>query len=168
MSGSDSTYTAIFGDGGTVLERVLLAIINAHTDAESEGRQRERLEAAMVALIGSATPNRRNMDKAVLFMIRERQKDVCDFEMRSFRSRADMPMCAVRSVSELASIAARKVMGCTTNAEVQATASVLCDLFRNHGKAYGAEPDYAREALEAEAVKRICDELAEWNVRTKL
>jgi hypothetical protein len=158
MSGSDSTYAA-------VLERVLLAIINAHTDAESEGRQRERLEAAMVALIGSVTPNRRNMHKAVLFMIRERQKDVCDFEMRSFRSCAEVSRGVMRSVSELASTAARKVMGCTTAAEVQATASILCDLFR--GKAYGEEPDHVRETLEVEAVQRLCNEFAEWGVPTR-
>lgn len=56
MSGSDSTYAAIFGDGASVLERVLLAIIEAHTTLETEGRQGERLEAAMTALIGPVTP----------------------------------------------------------------------------------------------------------------
>jgi len=167
MSGSDSTTPVFATHDATVLERVLLAIINAHTDAESDGHQQERLAAAMTALVGHATPDRRNMDKAVLFMVRERQKDVCNFEMRSLRSHADVPMCAVRSVSELASIAARKVMGCTTPVGVQATASVLCDLFRNRGNAYSVEPGHVREALEADAVQRICDELAEWDVRTK-
>ena len=51
MSVSDSTYLADFGDGNTVLERVLLAVINAHTTGETEGHKAERLQMAMMALI---------------------------------------------------------------------------------------------------------------------
>lgn len=40
--------------GATVLERLLLAIINAHTTPETEGSQRGRLRAAATALIGPA------------------------------------------------------------------------------------------------------------------
>lgn len=40
--------------GATVLERLLLAIINAHTTPETEACQRGRLRVAVTALIGPA------------------------------------------------------------------------------------------------------------------
>ncbi len=46
MSGSDSTYHAMFGDGSSVLEHVLLAIIEAHSTPETSGSQQRRLETA--------------------------------------------------------------------------------------------------------------------------
>lgn len=168
MSGSGSTYVTAFGGCTSVLERVLLAIINAHTTDDTEGRQAERLEAAMTALIGPAVREGQDMERALLFMVRQRQKDICDFELRALRSCMHGPMRARRSVLELASLAAREVMGCTSVADVQATASVLCEMFRSRGKAYDVEPDHVREALESEAVQRLCDELAEWNVPNRL
>lgn len=164
MSVSDSTYTATFGDGASVLERVLLAIINAHTTDEAEGCQAERLQAAMTALIGSAMSDRHDMDKALLFIMRQRQKDICDFEMRTLRSCSGASVNAVRSVPELAKLAAREVLGCTTATEVKANASVLGEMFRKRGTVYGLEPDHMRQALEAEAVRKILGELAEWDV----
>jgi hypothetical protein len=166
MSVSDSTYGAAFGDGASVLERVLLAIINAHTTDATEGRQAERLQAAMGALIGA--PNGHNIERALLFMGRHRQRDICDVEMHALRSYAGAPKCATRTVPELATLAAREVMGCTAAVEVQATARVLCEIFRKRGNAYGLAPDNVQEALEAEAVQRFCDELAEWDVPTRL
>lgn len=168
MSVSDPTYLAAFGGSPSVLERLLLAIINAHTTSETEGHKAERLQMAMTALIGPAARDEQDMERALLFMVRQRQKDICDFEMRALRSSAGGPMRAPRSVSELASLAARYVMGRTSAAEVQATASILCEIFRKNGNNYGAELDNVREAREAEAVQRLCGELAEWDVPTRL
>lgn len=168
MSVSDPTYLGAFGGSPSVLERVLLAIINAHTTSETEGHKAERLQMAMTALIGPAARDEKDMERALLFMERQRQKDICDFEMHALRSFADGPMRAPRSVSELASMAARDVMGRKSIAEVQATASVLCGVFRNRGTACNVEQDYAQEALEIEAVQRLCAELAEWDVPNRL
>lgn len=167
MSVDDSTYRADFGDSSTVLERVLLAIIDAHTDAESEGCQQERLDAAMVALIGPAKQAGHDLERALQFMARQRQRDICDVEMRALRSCSVAPIGAVRTVPELAHLAAREVMGCTSAADVQETARVLCEMFRRRDKINYGEPDHVRDALEAEAVQRLCDELAEWNVPTR-
>lgn len=166
MSVSCSTYVTAYGGGNTVLERVLLAIINAHTTDATEGRQAERLQTAMTALIGPAARDGQDMERALLFMRRHRQRDVCDVEMQALRLCA--PSCATRTVRELATLAAREVMGCTTAGEVQATADVLCEVFRKRGNAYDVASDHVQEALEAEAVQRLCDELAEWDVPTRL
>lgn len=163
MSVNDSTCRADFGDGSTVLERVLLAIINAHTTDKTEGRQQARLDAAMVALVGPATQVGHDLERALYFMARHRQRDVCDVEMRALRSCSCAPVGATRTVQELASLAAREVMGCTSAADVQETARVLCEKFRRRGKVNDVEPDHVRDALETEAVQRIIGELAEWD-----
>lgn len=168
MSGSGSTYVAAFSGGTSVLERVLLAIINAHTTDATEGRQAERLQTAMTALIGPAERDGQDVERALLFMRRQRQRDVCDLEMQALRSCAGFLTCATRTVPELATLAAREILGCISAGEVQATASVLCEMFRKHGDNYGAELDNVRQALEAEAVQRLCDELSEWDVPTRL
>src|SRR5690554_6075215 len=111
MSVNDSTCRADFGDGSTVLERVLLAIINAHTTSETEGRQQERLDAAMMALIGPATQFGHDLERALQFMARQRQRDICNIEMRALRSCAVAPIGAARTVPELAKLAACEVMG---------------------------------------------------------
>lgn len=164
MSVNGSTYRADFGDGSTVLERVLLAIINAHTTSETEGHRQERLGAAMAALLGPATQVGHNLERALQFMARQRQRDICDAEMRALRSCSVAPIGAARTVPELADLAAREVMGCTSAADVQETARVLCEMFRRCRKVNDVEPDHARETLEAEAVQRIIGELAEWEV----
>lgn len=168
MSGSDSPTPAIVIHGATVLERVLLAIINAHTTSETEGRQTERLETAMRALIGPATPSERDMEQALLFMTRLRQKDACDYEMGALRLCSDVRPRTVRSVPELATQAAREIMGCTHPGKIQATARALCGMYRRRGKLHAVAYDDVREALEAEAVQRLCNELAEWDVSTRL
>ena len=165
MSGSDSTYAANFGNGASVLERVLLAIIEEHTTLETEGRQGERLEAAMTALIGPVTPRECGMERALLYMARQRQKDVCDLEMAAMRLCGDVRPRAARSVSALATLAAREILGITAADEVQATAAVLCDMFRRRGMVDAVERDHVWVALEAEAVRRILDELAEWTIQ---
>lgn len=95
MSASDPTTittTAQAEYGATVLEQMLLAIINAHTTPETEGSQHRRLGVAMTALIGPAQ---------------------CAYLPRA------------------------------------------------------PEDAYFHDILEAEAVQRLCDELAEWDVPTK-
>lgn len=164
MSVNDSTYRANFGDGSTVLERVLLAIINAHTTGETEGRQQERLDAAMAALVGPVTRAEHDLEHALQFMARQRQRDICDVEMRALRPCSLAPIGAARTVPELADLAAREVLGCTAADDVQEAARILCEMFRRRGKSKHSEPDHARETLEAEAVQRIIGELAEWEV----
>ncbi|WP_162783669.1 hypothetical protein [Devosia naphthalenivorans] len=164
MSVSDSTYRATLGDGTSVLERVLLAIINAHTTGKTEGRQQERLDAAMVALIGPATRVEHDLERALHFMARHRQRDICDVEMRALRSCSVATIGTAQTVPELANLAAREVMGCTRATDVQETARVLCEMFRRRDKVNDVEPDHVREALEREAMRRILDELAEWDV----
>ena len=168
MSGSGSTYVTAYGGGSTVLERVLLAIINAHTTDATEGRQAERLQTAMTALIGPAARDVQDMERALLFMRRQRQREICDVEMQALRLCAGAPRFATRTVAELATLAAREVLGCATAGEVRTTAIVLCEMFRKHGNNYSAEIDNVRQALEAEAVQRLCDELSEWDVPTRL
>lgn len=152
--------------GTTVLERVLLAIINAHTTPETEGCERERLSAAMMALVGSRTSAGDGYDDALLFMARQRQRDVCDYEMSGLRGGADAGRSRIRSNMELAKLAAHEVLGCTTS-DIRTVASRLCEMFSRQG-IHAVEPDYVQEALETEAVKRLCDELAEWDVPTRL
>lgn len=164
MSGSDSTYAAIFGDGTSVLERVLLAIIEAHTTQETEGRQAERLQAAIVALIGPVTPRECDMERALLYMARQRQKDACDLEMDALRSCSNDPPRAARSVSKLATLAAREVLGCTTREDVRYATRTLCNLYRSRRNTYAMEYNSVEDALETEAVGRIWAELAEWGV----
>jgi hypothetical protein len=168
MSVNDSTYRAIFGDGTSVLERVLLAIINAHTTDETEGHQQERLDAAMVALIGPATQVGHDFERALHFMARHRQRDTCDLEMTSLQFCGSVQPRAARSVPELATAATREILGIFAADEKQATARVLCEMFRLRGKVHAVVHDHVRDALEAEAVQRLCNELAEWDVTTRL
>ena len=164
MSVSDSTYRTTLGDRTNVLERVLMAIIKAHTTGVTEDRQAERLQTAITALIGPTARDDQDVEQALLFMVRQRQKDICDVEMHALRSCAGAPRCAPRTILELAMLAAREVLGCTTAGEAQAIARALSKIFRKRNSACDAEPDYVREALEAEAVQRIIDELEEWDV----
>lgn len=152
--------------GATVLERVLLAIIRAHTTPETEGREAERFSAAVMALVGSRTSARDGYDDALMFMARQRQRDVCDYEMSGLRRGADAGRSRIRSNMELAKLAAREVLGCTAS-DIRAIASRLCDMFSRQ-RSRTTEPDYVREVLETEAVKRLCDELAEWDIPTRL
>jgi hypothetical protein len=74
----------------------------------------------------------------------------------------------VRSVSELATQAAREILGRTHAGEIQATARALCEMYRRRGELHAVAYDNVREVLEAEAVQRLCNELAEWDVPTQL
>ncbi len=173
MSGSDPMIAPVaavadaqgLAHGATVLERLLLAIINAHPTPETEGRDRERLNVAMTALVGSSTSAGDGYDDALMFMARQRQRDVCDCEMSLLHERADAGR-HIRSNMELAKLAAREVLECTTS-DIRTVASRLCDMFSRQ-RSRSIEPDYVREVLETEAVKRLCDELAEWDISTRL
>jgi hypothetical protein len=166
MSGSGSTYVAVFGGSPSVLERLLLAIINAHTTQETEGRHGERLEAAMAALIGPTMPSDRDLERALLHMARKRREESCDLEMAALQFCGGVQPRAARSVLELATVAVREMLGITAADKAQATVRVLYEMFRKRRTAM--EHDPVREAREAEAVQRLCDELAEWDVPTRL
>jgi hypothetical protein len=70
---------------------------------------------------------------------------------------------AARSVSALAALATREILGITAADEVQATARILCEMFRRRCHIDAVGHDHVRDALEAEAVRRILGELAEWD-----
>ena len=172
MSGSDSTYAAIFGDAGTVLERVLLAIIDAHTTPATDGSQLERLDAAMIALTGidwPANPARDvALNKALDFMARERQRDVCDRDMDMLGT-GNGKVRPVRSVRELATMAASEFLDCADRAEQNDAAECLAALFNGRRREFRiAGYDVVREAMETEAIQRLCAELAEWDVPVRL
>lgn len=154
--------------GDTVLERVLLAIIEANTTLETAGYQQKRLDAAMTALLGPVTEAERRLEQALRFMARERQRDACEAEMAVFASCDSAIAPSLRSIRELAKFAAREVMGCATAIEVEASVSVLCNLHCQRRRVYDVELDHVRDALEAEAVRRILDQFAEWDVPKRL
>ena len=167
MSGSDFTMSVSgitknhAACGATVLERILLAIINAHSSCDTDGQQAKRLEAAMLALLGPPRRNDCELDKALLFMVQQRRRDICLFELGAFLIRPNGTISTARPIFELASLAARDVMGCSDANEIQATARVLCSTYRKWGREQAGEHEHVREALENEAVERFCDELAE-------
>ena len=168
MSVSGSNYPMVSGDRATVLERVLLAIINAHTTPGTEGRQWERLNAAMSALVGPATEEERNLEKALLFIVRERQRDECDIDMHALAIGASASHFSARFVPELARLAAVEILGCATPAEKVPAVHALCALYQTRFAKHAQEYDEVREALQSEAVKHFCEELAEWGIATQI
>lgn len=166
MSGSDSTPSAMV-HGEAVLERLLLAIINAHPSGDADASDMERLDMAMTALIGAFRPDAARMEKALLFMVRQRQRDACDFEMSALGSHRDESSGAARSVKQLAALAAREVMGLENACNIQSAARLLYSAYRGRNGLNSVEYDHVREAREDEAVRRICDELAEWDIATR-
>ncbi|MFN4010352.1 MAG: hypothetical protein ACK4K8_10390 [Pannonibacter sp.] len=168
MSGSDSTYLAPFGDGSSVLERVLLAIIEAHTTPETEGRQQERLDTAMRALVGPVTERERRLEQAVRYMVRERQRDICEAEMAAIPCSRTAAATSARPIAQLAEAAARTVLGCSTPAELCAVARDLRQRYRLSAQPRPIEADPITAAREDEAVGRIVAELEEWGVPARL
>lgn len=164
MSGSDSTYLATYGDGTSVLERVLLSIIEAHTTPETEGHQQERLDAAMRALVRPVTGRERRLEQAVRYIVRERQRDICEAEMAAIPCSRTAAATSARPIAQLAEAAARKVVGCSTPAELCAVARDLGQRYRLSVQTHPIEPDPITAALEEEAVGRIVAELKEWGV----
>jgi hypothetical protein len=82
MSGTNSIPLAI-AHGETVLERVLLAIIEAHPTALTSGSAQERLDVAMATLLGKSQEHSAAIGKALTFMTRERQRDICKIARKS-------------------------------------------------------------------------------------
>lgn len=148
----------------TVLERVLLAIIEAHPSREMESRPVVRLQQAMTALLGGLPTQWEAADKALAFMVRERQRDICNAEMSMLATGSDTASCAMRSMSELAEIAAHDVLGLACASEIYVAANYLCHAYRRDAKLGSIEHDPAREAMQDDAVQRILAELAEWDV----
>jgi len=150
--------------GETVLERVLLAIIEAHPSSGLESRPVVRLQQAMAALLGKSLTQWEAANKALAFMVRERQRDICDAEMSMLATDSGTASCAMRSISVLAEIAARDVLGLTCGSEISVAENYLCHAYRRDAKFGSIEHDPAREAMQDEAVRRILEELAEWDV----
>ena len=147
----------------TVLERVLMAIIEAHPSPEMERRQVDRLQEAMAMLLGTSKVHSAAIDKALMFMVRERQRDICNADMSALAIGSNITPLAVRSVSELAEIAARDVLGLACPVEVRAMVGVLDREYRRR-TGWQAVEHPAHEAMQDEAVRRILEELGEWDV----
>lgn len=167
-----AAHSHCFAFDGTVLERVLLAIIEAHTTPETDGRQHERLSAAMTALTDYASSEGQDkaLRDALAWMARERQRDACARDMLALQT-GSADIRPVRSVRTLATMAANQFLDRAIYTNQCHAADVLQRKFveqRGAGSRNGSEPDPVREAMEAEAVERICAELAEWDVPTRL
>lgn len=148
----------------TMLERVLLAIIAAHPSSEMERCLAVRLQDAMSMLLGSSPTQWEAAEKALTFIARERQRDICDVDMSMLATGSDIGPSAARSVSELADIAAHDVLGLNCVSEISAATNYLCHAYRRDAALHPVEYDHALEAMQDEAVHRILTELAEWDV----
>ena len=145
---------------GTVLERVLLAIIEAHTNGDSDGDRLRRLEVAMSALVGPWTASDRTFEEAIDFMERERRREVSAMELAPQGS-SPASRVVVRTLSELSLEAAREIIGCTVSPEDQVTAQRLCHFYHRRNE-QANHFDCVDDAIQSEAVERICAELEEW------
>lgn len=186
---NDSDYRLAFG--ATVLERLLLAIIDANPIDTADTPQ-QRLNAAMKALVGKkvsskALPGDRD-DRALIFMAGEHHRDKANHDIykitRILKPNKSIPEPAKlrsdRALAELATDHYFKI------ADEQARLSIVNRLREKFSGSYdrkqakgrqidhretyiyrAVEHDYVEETLEAEGLKRLCDELAEWGVRTK-
>lgn len=197
QNGPDATVDAVdFANpgqtfGATVFERLLLAIISAHPD-HSGKTSKQRLDAAMRTLVGERAsphpePGNRD-DRALIWMGSERHIDKANRDMYALNLRfkpdkSATPPRKPRSDLALAEQATDLFFG-QENAEARhAIVNRLREKFsgsyaRKQGKGHGVdfeatyiyravEHDYVQESLEAEALKRVCDELAEWGIATK-
>jgi len=147
---------------GTVLERVLLTIIKAHPTPESDWQDYERLRVAMAALTGQSETLgiEADLSAALDWMVRERQHDLCDGDMKSLSGFDYSP---VRTVQELAMLAANDFLQFGDVADIQELAERLCAMYKAGGRLSRGGFDAERQALESEAVERVCAELAEWD-----
>lgn len=148
----------------TVLERVLLAIIEAHPGDGARGPAQERLEMALKALLGTSPARSAAFNEALVFMVRERQHDACNADMSALAVGSGIHSAAARSMRDLAEIAARSVLGLVCPTEAHEAADLLCREYRRQAGQQAVEGDPAREAMRDEAVRCILDELAEWDV----
>jgi hypothetical protein len=121
MSGSDSTYLAPFGDGSSVLERVLLAIIKHTRRPRPKAVSKSGWTRPWRRLSEPVTDHERQIEQAIRYMARERQRDICEAEMAAIPCSRTAATTSARSIAQLAEVAARKVLGCSTPAELRAS-----------------------------------------------
>lgn len=176
--------------GPTVLEQLLLAIIDAHPPLVAVESRQTRLNIAMKALTGaksSASPFKNDrLDKALLFMATERYKDECELNWHLLKTRNESPTPkppVVRSDLKLAELAARESLNDADSNTIHANTNKLRDMFSGRywqkggkrtdidfKKTYRfrvAEHDHAQEQKELNGLKRLCEELAHWGISTK-
>ncbi len=189
---SDDVYDSGLAFGPTILERLLLAIIKASPTGDGKTDQ-QRLNVAMKALVGhksspNPAPGDRD-DRALFFMASEYHKDKGNLSIFFItrRLKPNEPMiepAKLRSDTALAELAADRFFNIPNEGARLATVNRLREKFsgsyqRKQGKdpridyratyIYRAvEHDYVEDTLEAEGLKRLCDELAEWGVPTEL
>lgn len=186
---SDEDYAGL-GFGTTVFERLLLAIINGNP-TNSEKTPKQRLNAAIQLLIGQKAstnpmPDSRD-DRALVFMGQELHCDKCNHDMhliKHYRNPSPPPAPKVRSDLALAELAAERFFEHPNQQARHSTVNRLREQFSgtyqrklghsqniNYRATYefrAAEHDYIEETLEADGLKRLCHELAEWGIKTKL
>ncbi len=176
--------------GPTVLEQVLYAIVKAHPTKSGKDSERSRVQKALTALLGSQqlrTPFESDrFDKALRHMAKQRHIDEANVSLHQFRTRNESAPNAtplVRSYAELAREAASLFLPSESAEEMYSNARRLEEMISGRHQKKGGkysdvdfegtyrfravEHDYVGETLEAEAVTRICNELAEWGVATK-
>lgn len=171
--------------GPTVLEQVLLAIIKAHPPKTGNASNSARIKKAMEALLGKKhvkTPFENDVfDKALRFVAQQRHADEANVNLHKFRTRKEaepLPAPQIRSYAELAREAANKFMPSKKSQEIHSNAKRLEEMISGRHQTKGnkhtnidfkrtyqfraVQYDYVGETLEAQAVQRICDELAKW------
>lgn len=84
--------------------------------------------------------------------------------MLALSGRGGIPT-AIPTITELAENAARRILQCR-DTDLPAAVDELCKSFRRYAARTEIEPDPIYEALKAQAVERICGELAEWDIAT--
>jgi len=170
------------------LEKLLLAIINAHDVGTKTKRQ--RLNAAMIALAGekaSKNPLPDDLDqKALEFMGREHHRDKVfhtDHRIKHYRDTASPPPPEIRSDRSLAIAAVEQFYSARfSEEEKHTTMNRLREKFggtyqRKSGTGKGVnfrrtheylavEHGYEAESMEAQGLEMICDELRNYGVKT--
>lgn len=159
MRNSDQLH----GHGDTVLERVLIAIIKAHTTPATSGKELERLNIAMSALLGPVTEKESRLADAVAFISAQRGHDALARDMEFIASSKAQDSARSRSIAELARLAAREVVGCSEG-DLEGTAKVLSDRYRAGWQLSDTYMDPVEEALRLEAAEQICMILRDFGV----
>ena len=153
--------------GDTVLERVLMAIIEAHTTPANSGQELERLNIAMSALLGPVTEKDSRLAEAVAFMSAQRGHDALACDMELIASSKAQGSARSRSIAELARLAAREVVGCSEK-DLEGTAQVLSDRYRTGWEFRDIDMDPVEEALRLEATEQICTTLRDFGVSIRV
>lgn len=157
----------LHAQGGTVLERVLLAIIETHTTPANRGQELERLDLAMSALLGPVTENESRLADAVAFMSAQRGHDALAGDMELISTSKAKDSARSRSIAELARLAAREVVGCSEG-DLEGTAKVLSDRYRTGWQLSDTDMDPVEEALRLEAAELICTTLRDFGVSIRM